>query len=319
MSFVFSVFFLIVKKPDLAIISVPTGDVGLGALIACRLSGVKTVVDYRDEWEDFASSMSDNENQKSFYRLVKQGMTLLYSKSCLTVTVTSGFLSNLKSRGVANIVLMPNGADTSVFCPLVKSETRKKLNLSESDFVIVYSGIIGGYYKLDVVIKLLANIRGSTGSFKFLIVGEGSELPALKKLSAQLGLNDSVFYLGVKNNLHDVAEIISASDVGIIPGIYTKGQLAVKFFEYCSCGVPVIAVAPDDSIIVNLIDEYRVGLSIPSMDEIKLAKTIHKLYTDTAFRVDAGKRARALIEEKFNRNKTAEQYLELIEGLIIKC
>jgi len=318
-SFLASTFFLVAKRPNVAIVSVPTGDAGLGSIMACKIARIKYIIDYRDEWEDYASSKFNGGNPKWFYQLLKKSMAHLYIKSCLTITVTSTFLSNLKCRGVTNIALMPNGADTSVFRPFNKSETRKKLNLAESDFVIVYSGIIGEYYKLDIIIKTMANIRGSTGSFKLLLVGEGPDLPALQKLSTSLGLNDSVLYLGVKNNLYDVAEIISASDVGIIPGIYSKGQVAVKFFEYCACGVPVIAIAPNDSDIAHIISEYKVGLTIPSIGENELAKAIHKLYTDIPFRVDAEKRARVLIEEKFDRKKTAQQYLELINELNIKC
>lgn len=318
-SLIVSTLFLISKKPDVAIVSVPTGDVGLGALIACVILKTKYVVDYRDEWEDRALNTSVNRIDKYFYHIVRQVMTYLYSKSCLIVTVTSIFLSNLKCRGIVNVVLIPNGADIAVFQQLNKSESRKVLNLSESDFVLVYSGIIGHYYNLGSVIKALAYLRGSFGPFKFLVVGEGSDLPVLKKLSTRLGLNDNIIYLGVKNNPREIAEILSASDVGVIPGLYTKGQLPVKFFEYCACGVPVIAVAPDDSILVNIIGKYKVGLSIPSLDEVNLAKSIHSLYVDLSFRTDAGKRAKALIEQKFDRNKTAERYLELIRGLVVKC
>jgi glycosyltransferase involved in cell wall biosynthesis len=315
-SFIVSTIFIVIRRPDVTIVSMPTGDVGLGALMACSLTRVKSVVDYRDEWEGFALSTSNNESKKSFYSLIKKIMTGLYRKTCLTVTVTSGFLSNLKSRGVIKSVIMPNGADTSVFYPLNKLEIRKKLNLAESDFVIVYSGMIGNYYKLDVVLKAFANIRDSSVSLKFLMVGEGPDLPILQKLAAHLGLSDSVLYLGVKQNPQDVAAIISASDVGIIPGVYTKGQLSVKFFEYCSCGIPVIAIAPADSIIASLIDEFQVGIRVSSMDETDLGQAIKKIQYDYLFRIEAGKRARTLVEDKFDRHKIADQYLDLIYSLI---
>ena len=116
-----------------------------------------------------------------------------------------------------------------------------------------------------------------------------------------------------------MAEIISASDIGIIPGVYTKGQLAVKFFEYCSCGIPVLAIAPDNSEIAKIINENKIGLTMPSTDENKLAKSLLKLYADNTFRVEAGKRARTLIEEKFDRTKTAKRYLDKIKILVSRC
>ena len=175
-AFLASTIFFIVKRPGVVLVSVPAGDVGLGVIMACKIARIRYIVDYRDEWEDYVSSKFRSGNQKSFYRLVKKLMTYLYLQSCLTVTVTSSFLSELKSRGVVNAVLMPNGADISVFRPHNRAEIRRKLNLGESDFVIVYVGIIGEYYKLDIMIKILANIRRSNDSFKFIIVGEGSDL-----------------------------------------------------------------------------------------------------------------------------------------------
>lgn len=318
-SFIVSTLFLLVKKPDVVVVSVPTGDVGLGGLMACRVLKTKFVVDYRDEWEDYISNISTDKKQKSFYYIVKQVATYLYSKSCLIATVTSIFSLNLKYRGLSKIALIPNGADITVFRQLIKSEARKKLNLSERDFIIVYSGLLGSYYKIEGVVKALVTIRRLIGAFKFIVVGQGNGLHNLKSLTKNLGLSDDVFYLGVKDDPHEIALILSASDIGIIPGVYTKGQLAVKFFEYCACSVPVIAVAPDDSIIANLINKYEVGLSVPSMDEIRLAKSIYTLYSDVSFRINAGKKARVLVEEKFDRNKTAEKYIELIKGVIIKC
>ena len=43
MSVIVSMFYLIADRPSIAIVSVPTGDVGLGAIMACRLLGVKYV------------------------------------------------------------------------------------------------------------------------------------------------------------------------------------------------------------------------------------------------------------------------------------
>ena len=41
MSVIVTMFYLIADRPSIAIVSVPTGDVGLGAIMACRLLGVK--------------------------------------------------------------------------------------------------------------------------------------------------------------------------------------------------------------------------------------------------------------------------------------
>jgi glycosyltransferase involved in cell wall biosynthesis len=318
LAFIVSLQFLISRRPDAAIVSMPTGDVGLGALVACRLTHTKTIIDYRDEWEEYAISTSTSRSKIFFFKTIKSFLTCLYSKSYLTVTVTPTFVSSLKSRGVANAVLMANGADTAVFHPHNKLDMRQMLNLSPDDFVIVYNGIIGNYYKMDVIIKALASIRHSIGSLKFILVGEGPDLPSLLRLAEKLGLRDCILYLGVRDTSEEIAQIISASDVGIIPGVYTQGQLPVKFFEYCSCGIPVIAIAPEGSILVNLIDNYKVGVSIHCADEIELSKALHKLFSDSLFMVEAGIRGRGLVKQEFDRGLISEQYLDLVEKRVLQ-
>lgn len=66
-SFTVSMLFLLVKKPNMVIVSLPTGDVGLGTLIAYKLIDAKYVVDYRDEWEDYTASLTNSKTGKTFY------------------------------------------------------------------------------------------------------------------------------------------------------------------------------------------------------------------------------------------------------------
>ena len=172
LAFLFSSVFLLAKRPSQAIISVPTGDVGLGVMIACKIAAIKYIIDYRDEWEDYTASKFKTGNKKLFYRYLKKITAYLYSKSSCTVTVSLSFKSSLKSRGVSNIILMPNGADTSIFNVMEKSEIRKKLNISTKDFVMIYTGIIGEYYKIGTIIRTFANNQ-QISNFKFLLVGDG--------------------------------------------------------------------------------------------------------------------------------------------------
>jgi hypothetical protein len=51
------------------------------------------------------------------------------------------------------------------------------------------------------------------------------------------------------------------------------------------------------------------------MDEKKLANAIYHLYINESFRNAAGKRARFLIKEKFDRNKIAIEFLNLVKEL----
>jgi glycosyltransferase involved in cell wall biosynthesis len=229
--------------------------------------------------------------------------------------VTPNLAASLKIRGVTDVRLVWNGADVTVFKPYARNIGRKKLALSDSDFIIIYNGVIGGYYKLDFVIRALAKLNDQIISIKLIMIGDGPDPAFILELSKKLSLHDKVLYLGVKNDKYEIAKILSAADVGIIPGLYSRGQLPVKSFEYCACGIPVIAAVYEDSLLAAFIREYRIGVTSPPMDEEKLAKAIYRIYKDKSFREAAGKRARAVVEEKFDRTKIAEFFLKLIEAI----
>jgi hypothetical protein len=60
-SFIVSTLFLTAKKPNVVIVSVPSGNMELGTITACKLVRAKCVVDYRDEWEDYTILFSSEE------------------------------------------------------------------------------------------------------------------------------------------------------------------------------------------------------------------------------------------------------------------
>ena len=306
-SFTGSILFLVSRKPDVAIVSVPIGDVGLGALMACKQTRTRCIVDYRDEWEDYAMSLATSRVGRFFYSAVKKLLTIIYAKSQLVTTVTPNFVDSLKSRGVVNVRLVPNGADVRVFKPL----TSKKKNRV---FTLFYSGGIGYYYRLDVVVKALKRlVDNGLRNVKLVIAGEG-EVQKILDLALELDISDNIDYKGSISDKAELVRLINESDVGLIPyddNPLWKNSLPAKFFEYCACGIPVIATAYEDSLLAEFIRKYEIGVTSPPLDEEKLAEAIYQIYENECFREAAGKRARTLIEEKFDGNKIAEEFLDL--------
>jgi glycosyltransferase involved in cell wall biosynthesis len=308
--------FLVIKRPQLVIASLPPGDVGLGAIIACRISGTKYVVDIRDEWEDYEIDQSAG-TKRLAYNWIKNLVSKILQKSCLVVTVTSFFAQELNRRGIKNVEVLPNGADTSVFRSGNRKDLRQKLGWDTNDFIIIYNGLIGDYYHFDGVLRALTRLEGELrNKTKLLLVGSGPDVPEIMRMVENLGLEKNVCYLGVKKSKKELAEILSAADVGIIPGLYSKGQLPVKLFEYGACGISTISIAPDDSLLTKLIHEKKIGINVPSMSEDALAKAILETYKNEPFRIAAGNKARKFVEEEFDRKKIAEEYSKRIQQYV---
>jgi glycosyltransferase involved in cell wall biosynthesis len=205
-------------------------------------------------------------------------MTRCYLNSDSVVTVTKRFAEELSLRGIKDVRIISNGADINIFRPqskLKKNIFKQKIGLRDNDFVLVLCGMIGGYYKVGIVL-----------------------------------------YLGVKSDAHQIVEILSASDVGIIPydsNPLWKNSIPVKSLEYLACGLPVIATLDTNSVLGRLIEENDVGVLCEPENVTELSKTIEKVYHDNVFVENASKRAVSLIHKHFDRNKLAEEYYQIIK------
>lgn len=309
-SFIVSTLFLLARKPDFAVVSVPSGDAGLGALMACKLLKAKCVVDYRDEWEDYVISLTSHKTEKVFYSIIRKLAACLYVRSQLVVAVTPNFATSLKLRGVTYVRLVWNGADTMTFKPLSNERENQ-------GFTVFYSGGIGGYYRLDMAVHSISKLVNKGAETVKLIIAGSGEVQKVLNVAFEMGVSSNIEYKGVINDKAKLAELIAEADVGLIPyddNPLWKNSLPAKFFEYCACGIPLMATVYEDSLLATFIREHCIGVVSPPMDEGKLAEAIYRIYRDKSFREAAGKRARAFIEEDFDRTKIAENFLKLIEA-----
>ena len=64
----------------------------------------------------------------------------------------------------------------------------------------MYSGGIGFYYRLDIVVKALKKVSGKARNLRLLMVGYGSKIETVLDLSREEGLEKNLFII-LKINL----------------------------------------------------------------------------------------------------------------------
>lgn len=315
-SLLVSFFLFLVLKPKLVIISVPSSGNTLGCYIIARLFKSKVITDYRDEWEDYIYNLSESKVYRAFQQTIKDIMTKCYSASKAVITPTEPFVNSLVRRGVRDVKLIPNGADLSVFKPMDKMICKDKFGISAEDFVLVYSGYIGGYYRVEKLVQALGQFVKKHGTnTKLLIAGHGSALQCVLNLADNIGLRDNVIYLGKIINKGDLVNALCASDVGIIPydsNPMWRNSLPAKSLEYLACGLPVIGMTYKDSLLGKLIVENNLGLITEPEDTNGLYDAIYRMITDKDFRISASKRSFPFIDQYYNRHKIASEFMKIV-------
>ncbi len=307
---------LILVRPDTVIISVPNGESALGAYIAAYVFRRKIFFDYRDEWEDHVISTSKSGIYRTSYRILKRIMTWCYFHSKIVITVTQPFAQSLYSRGVTNLRIVSNGADLSVFKPHDQITARKKIGLNPDDLVFIFCGTIGLYYRLDVVVNALQKLKSDGCVAKLLLLGDGGDLKKIMNLAKEIQIEDQILFLGTKKDKSELAELICSADIGLIPydsNPLWKNSIPVKALEYLACGIPIIATAYEDALISTLIRDNNVGFTSPPEDSEGLAQVMMK-FTRNCRTEDYKNRALTLMKERFDRQKQAAEFLEVVSA-----
>jgi glycosyltransferase involved in cell wall biosynthesis len=128
--------------------------------------------------------------------------------------------------------------------PGVDGETiRAALNLSESDFVLLFVGWLYTFSGLRELVIELGRQKVGLPDVKLLIVGDGDLLPELHRLRAELDLEDCLILTG-RRPRQEMAGYIAAADMCLLPAhrnVTMEHIVPAKIIEYMEQGKPVIA------------------------------------------------------------------------------
>ncbi len=143
---------------------------------------------------------------------------------------------------------LPNSIDTSLFKPMSKDNTLlERYGLSGKTIILTVGRLADEPHEknkgFDEVIEVLEDIHKQIPLIRYLIVGEGPDMPRLKAKAERLGVSDLVVFAGRIKIEEKVAHYCLA-DVFAMPGSnkeFDRYPLRFVFLEALACGVPVVA------------------------------------------------------------------------------
>ncbi len=202
------------------------------------------------------------------------------------------------------MILIPNGIDVNHFKNAVPVE-RKLLNnrLSEEDFIVT---MVAGFREEKDQDTLIKSLPDLPKNIKLVLVGDGIRRKYCEQLAKNLGVNERVFFLGIRN---DVASILKSSDV-VAMSSHWEG-LSLSSLEGMASGKPFIA-----SNVPGLKEITKgFGLLFEEGDEKELAKLILQLKENKEF---SNKVASACYEraKKYDIEKTVEKLISIYSNIV---
>lgn len=227
------------------------------------------------------------------------------------IAVTPGIKANLES--VYNIpgekiIVVPNGANTSLFKPLEQDACRKKLGLNPETPYVCFVGNLAPWQGVEFLIKAAPSILFRYPECRFIIVGDGVMKNELLNLSRELKVADRFIFTGVV--AYDrVPLYINASDICTAPFILARnakiGLSPLKLYEYMACGKPVVASSIRG--VADVLEASEGGISVFPENPEALAEAISKLLENQELRAKLGSKGLSYVTENYSWYSVAKQ------------
>ena len=305
---------LFLKKPDVYIVTSPSIFVGISAIIVSKLKRVPFIFEVRDLWPESAVATGVL-NNKFLLNILYWLEYRLYKYSEKIVVLTPAFKENIEKRFpefIGKIEIITNGADFSIMGKEHQGEQlREKLGWSDKK-VFTYLGAHGVANDLMQVVEAAKAFKDEK-KVHFVLIGDGMQKKFLKEKAKEYELTNIEFIDSVPK--YEVVDYVNASDVcmAILKKTDTfKTVYPNKVFDYMSCKKPVFVTI--DGITRDLIETSNCGLYAEpeNLDEFKniVDKFLSMSYDELQ---TFGENGYKYVKDKFDREKLAERYIELVK------
>lgn len=143
-----------------------------------------------------------------------------------------------------SVNVVPNPVELDVFNPqsvdkAKVAEIRKKYGVLEDDILVSFCGRLGREKSVDVLLKNWAKTVKKEDKLKLMILGEGPCLEELKKLAAELKIDDMVSFTD-KVDHNELPSFYGACQLYITASLSDTNSISMK--EAMATGLPVIHI-----------------------------------------------------------------------------
>ena len=177
----------------------------------------------------------------------------------IPICVTEAQVKEAKEwYGITKYEVVRNGVDIEEIkekcCP--KIEARKEFGLSADSFVVIGVGRLNPIKKYDLLIDSFAEVKEKKPKAVLIFAGDGVEKKKLQHKAKELGISESVKFLG---NIPDVTKLYCAADVLAVTSDTESSSLVAIEAQVCGTRCVLSAGVPRESILLNRTQQLEIG------------------------------------------------------------
>lgn len=271
------------------------------------------VFEVRDLWPELPKAMGVITNPFILFGMsVLEKVSYLMADRC--IGLSPGIVAGIKKRGAPSLEvdMVPNGCDLALFGQSVDYTLPFEHN--ENDIIACFTGAHGLANGLHNILLAATELkkRGDT-QIRLVFIGEGKVKADMQEKAAQQGLDNCIFLPAMPKT--QLVGFLQRADIGLmtlanIPAFY-YGTSPNKFFDYISCGLPVLNNYP--GWLADMITQQGCGKAIAPDDPVAFADALQNMAQNKTALQEMGIRGRKLAEQQFNRDKLSDDFVASLE------
>lgn len=262
---------ILTGRPDIVVCVEPTLVSAPVLLVASKIIGARCVLHVQDIELDAALAVGHLRLSGLALRIANGIDRFIRRRFDRVITISSTMVQNLVRKGVepTRIRLIRNWVDTDRIRPLGGAPSyRSELGIGTDEVVCLYSGQIGRKQALELVLQA-AQILKNSNQFRFVIAGDGPELPTLKKRFGEL---PNVLFLPLQPE-ERLGEFLNLADIHILPQQAGLSELVLpsKLGGMLASGGRILVTAHFDSELALFLNQSAEIVKPGDPNEIALA------------------------------------------------
>ena len=166
--------------------------------------------------------------------------------------VSRGTAQHMLHRGFdGDYTVMENGTDfpQGEADPALLRGVCERFGLREKRPVLLLVARMYWYKNIRLILEALEVLRNRGLEFDMLMVGDGADLPDIRKLAVAKGLGGIVHFTGKIGDREQLRAIYTRSDLFIFPSVYDNAPLVIREAAACRCPAVVIRGSSSSEIL----------------------------------------------------------------------
>ena len=185
------------------------------------------------------------------------------------LVVPSGFLEAVFKRHGIGAKIVPNIIDLQHFSPAATASVGADILVARN---------LEAIYDNATALRAFALVARRLPQARLFIAGSGPELPALRQLTAQLGIAERVEFTGPLDR-DAMAALMRRCHVMLNPS--RVDNMPNSVLEAMACGIPVVSTNVGG--VPYIIDNGQTGLLVPAGDPQAMAAAALQVLTEPGF------------------------------------